>query len=197
MNIKNRNKIILELYYKGKTYHKIGDKYGVSRERIRQIINKELGHRPDRMQERRERKSETLKNWEKEVKFICAQCGKVVTNGEAGGRRTFCCDKCSTRARNTRRKGKSKCAYCGCTYSPFRVRKYKDLDLGFCCFKHYNLWRKDNKGKGIFRTKCRERNIKILKMKEAGMKYEEVVKVVGKMSRPAFWGAIYNARKYK
>jgi DNA-binding CsgD family transcriptional regulator len=195
MKNQKRNIEILALYHKGLTYQKIGDIYGLTRERIRQLLNKILGKKPDRLQERVAEKALVKKTHAETVKFLCRKCNKPVTYGEAGGKGVFCSDKCRRLYRNTERQGVDKCDYCGKVYHPYRVRKFMHLDKGFCCLRHYNLYRSDLRGKGLMGWRTKERDIEIYALRKSGLSYKKIRAIIGPMSTSTLCSIIMRTKR--
>lgn len=183
-----RSKKMLARFNEGLTLQKMGDEFGITRERVRQILKKFTGENvaSKRIVERKRIREEAREKKGRTVKFICRRCLKPMTYGEAKRQRFFCSPLCEKKYWTTARIGRSKCDYCGGMYSPYRVRKWMHLNRSFCCVKHYNLFRHDV---------LKRRDAKIIGMRNSGVSYSKIMKKMGYKTLSSVYNTAYKARK--
>jgi DNA-directed RNA polymerase subunit RPC12/RpoP len=137
--IERNNEIMAMASYGTFTLQQIGDEFGLTRERVRQIwvglANqswKELRHKA-----REDRRNKLLDR----TKFLCRACGKKVTYREPY--RRWLCAKCWGIIKIEQRDPYTTlaCDYCSLQFHPLRVRKYSRKISGkygnFCTAKCY------------------------------------------------------------
>ena len=145
---------IIELYLKGDLQTEISKKYGLTRQRVSQIIIKY-------------RKDNKISKIKKEKKYICKDCGKEFTNstGYSHYRR---CKKCVEKSKKlwSRKYKLNKCVRC-------KSSKYKHRARGLCC-NCYLVYLYNNNSESkekIKKTVSRWREKNLDKVKENQKKY--------------------------
>ncbi len=112
-------------FNKTHTLQETGDKYGVTRERIRQIVKKVTGHgssfietKMQRREEARAEKARLRAIHDQEVRFICPECGGPATFGETS-KKSIRCRKCQGFRTSHRSVFAINCDFCGVSYHPW------------------------------------------------------------------------------
>lgn len=83
--IDERNKKIVEMYDSGMSLAQIGLEFGVSRQRIQQIMDKMVPNT-----------TEHNRHWKPPVDYICQQCGKTYTRHRCYNQKTkYCSHECA------------------------------------------------------------------------------------------------------
>lgn len=103
---------------RGEITQKVGDMFGITRERVRQIYLKYTG-RPakERMVKRLFEEEERLNK----VSFRCLLCGREVTVREGRNRQHYCSDCVPFSSRGQKRiHARVKCTGCGTRFTPTR-----------------------------------------------------------------------------
>lgn len=158
---KKREKIVKYLKRYHPTLETAGKRYGISRERIRQIYKRETG-KPYRIRldtNRKNKEEETRKRL-KSVRYHCKACGKAVTYKE-GYHKHFYCNGCHY-IRTVLRRDPQKtfiCDECGIKYHPLHNWKFLGYEnqLRFHnhrCYEEY--MRKYGRPSYTIRKKLRE-----------------------------------------
>lgn len=127
-----RNIKIVEMMKLGEfTLQEIGDMYGVSRERIRQIYKRHTGEGYRlRLTNEQKHKLEELNS----VAFNCVECGNPEHNDIKEEYKI--CRECRRKYRKEQRNPYilKKCSYCGDNFHPFRNRGPKQRNM-FCSIR--------------------------------------------------------------
>jgi len=128
VNLERHINIIKSYLMPRETLESVARAYGITRQRVEQIINGDLGRN-------------LAKTSKKELSiesgyFKCAYCGEPVKRDK------YCSYKCRRSAVYFDLKNLKKCTYCGVSFFPFRnwekMRERSTYRLGeFCCQKHY------------------------------------------------------------
>jgi hypothetical protein len=144
INNEKRDKRINTLLDSGMfTLQQLGDRYGLTRERIRQI-----GQRTyiERMARLKKEKNERYLKWLTETRYKCNACHTKVTNKEAKETHSFgLCRRCKIILKVQQRDPYTllKCNNCKIKYHPFRVRRYqgnfKKNFHNMGCYMNYRL----------------------------------------------------------
>lgn len=149
-----RNKVIVQQLDSGNyTLQSIGTKYGLTRERIRQIYNaNSKKHYSGVLCRRRDERSKKMKKISEEIlnliKFKCVACGKSVTYAEGKYKRIFCVSCKLIVRKNRNPKVICKCETCGKNFHPFRNAFSPNIRIKskFCsqkCYLPYSPYRKE------------------------------------------------------
>lgn len=108
--------IVMRIFFPGEVLQTIGDRWGLTRERVRQIISSYLSGM-DYVSAR--------KTLEKESSmFKCFVCGDSLTVEKARKVNSYYCDKCTKLVGKYDLKDPAECDYCGDIFFPYRNRKY-------------------------------------------------------------------------
>lgn len=149
-----RNKKIIADCEKGiYTLQELGFKYGLSRERIRQIYFEITGEKYDTYQKRNRRiKTKREEINEQKIKFICSQCKKKVTWKEGKGKRKYCIE-CSGRMHVGSHRDFRITLYCQQCHTPFHpydtsIKKGISRAL-FCTRPHFYDYIKEKRLKKL------------------------------------------------
>jgi len=132
----SRNDTIVRLLNSGRyTLQEIGNKYKISRERVRKIYKNETG-KPYQLHKHYEYqlKQAFLKKKELTIKFICAGCHKAATYHEVSRKKKLCSncnDLLIKRHRNPYIL--AQCAICGVKFHPFRDLQYHNDSKKLLC----------------------------------------------------------------
>lgn len=118
--------IIIGLMVKNETLDAIGKRYGITRERVRQIFKNRMGISHVKA-------SELLAEHVRE--YRCVICGGEMKYGELKKGAHFCSDACRKITRNYNWQITQTCENCGCKYHPIRISKYVKSDHHFCSAK--------------------------------------------------------------
>lgn len=127
-----RDQEIIRMLNLGNTLQKVGDKYGITRERVRQIYFKFVGK--SNSLSKRENRRIAMEAEQKKTAFVCQICGKDITYKERKGAQRFCkeCFPGVRRFNHEPRVGFTViCSGCGIKFSPTRsqygrTQLYKD-----------------------------------------------------------------------
>lgn len=118
---KRNNEIVTKMKTGLYTLEQLGEEYGVSRERIRQIYLTQTGETGSTYRLLYLRKLQEARKEEKgkQIKFSCAGCGKEATYTEAHHKSKYCvtCHKIR-KEKGIRLTEKKLCYNCGITFSP-------------------------------------------------------------------------------
>ena len=155
--VNQRDQTIVAEIFIGKTFQSVGDKFGISRERVRQIFKAKTGMGRDEL--KRAEKFQKKVNLMQKIKFFCKQCKDPVIYSQQGIRK-FCSTTCwkeyySSRGEGCRNlKVKLICSGCGIDYHPHRnvnspsILKGKTLKRNYCtkkCYIEHGLFGRDKK----------------------------------------------------
>lgn len=131
MKISNRNRLqdIVDLYGEGLTLQQVGDIYGLTRERIRQILNFAF------------KEGFQVKKLKQYLNTPCIDCGKILTTKHGGSRGK--CAKCTHRFQNPGTKHREdlpkECIRCGKTFTDTFRRQGKGACNRCYDWLRYNL----------------------------------------------------------
>lgn len=159
-----RNKTIIEKLDSGRyTLKRLGEEYGITRERVRQIYKREMGR------SHHEKRSEFLKHQshlyrlriirekKKHVRFLCKECGKPVT--EIDDKRLIAtCRSCSRKYRKTERIPEkiTICLFCHKEFHPYRGTPHQKFCTKQCYFDYCRKF-----GRPVYRRRSRISSIPI------------------------------------
>ena len=111
METTSRNKNIVNLFMSGLTLQEIGNIEGITRERVRQILHKELSVEPylEQIQLNRQNRPHKLTKFTK----MCPKCGKVFSGRVKNPEKFTMCVECRKIERRARRTATFVCQNCG------------------------------------------------------------------------------------
>lgn len=147
-NIEERGKhIVASLDAGTESIVTLGNKYGVTRERISQIYYTLTGKKRGTLKTHRKElrnsvKEEALNSY----KFTCAGCGKDVSHREGHYKRKFCLD-CHELSQNKKRSLETtyECTTCKKQYHPFTNSRHSRKSGYFCSLICYHKFQGRNK----------------------------------------------------
>lgn len=138
--IESRNQDIIQQLTEGTaSIVNLGKKYNISRERVSQIYYRETGESRGKLRVRRSSiRKQKKEDFLSAVKFVCASCGKEVTNAEGKYKRKYCND-CHELSQYHKRALDIiyTCSTCGKDYHPFSNSKHKRILGHFCSLDCY------------------------------------------------------------
>jgi AraC-like DNA-binding protein len=144
--INKRNQTMVMEVFGGRTLQSVGDEFGISRERVRQIFKDRTGTSRDEL--KRADKFQKKINLMQRVRFLCKQCGDQVMFSERSVRK-FCSETCWRKYYSAGGAGfrnlkvKLICSGCGIEYHPHRniyspsILKGKTLKKNYCTQQCY------------------------------------------------------------
>jgi hypothetical protein len=117
------------------TLRTVGERYGVTRERVRQVLESCFSRAGSdngvkRILDGREALKKIAEN------LVCIWCGGNLSRHRVQISSHYCSEKCRI-AMTKIDKTEQTCDGCGKKYFPWRVRKYYNLKDGYCSFKCY------------------------------------------------------------
>jgi len=134
METTSRNKNIVNLFMSGLTLQEIGNIEGITRERVRQILHKELSVEPylEQIQLNRQNRPHKLTKFIK----VCPKCGKIFSGRVKNPEKFTMCVKCRKIERRARRTATFVCQNCGVekTYLDYKRKPV------FCSRKCHGQW---------------------------------------------------------
>lgn len=124
-----------------KTLKQIGEKYGITKQRVSQIIKRQTGETPKKVKANLLAKS-TLN------RFRCQNCGITLSSDMVGKHKSFCSIHCEEFFTRYDFENPKICKECGRKFIPFRNTKFYKKVGGkyFCCMKCYIKWAKNHGG---------------------------------------------------
>lgn len=148
-DLERNREIIIDALMPDSTLQIVGDKWGLTKERVRQIFISKLG--------------KTVASAKKQLilegKIVCKMCGLPLNASQVRGGNKFCTVQCA-KLTTKFEKEPVKCAHCGGLY--FRTRNWRHTagngPMGgkFCSIKHYKIysigkkrWSEEKIGKGL------------------------------------------------
>ena len=134
MNSRRNLKIFAEAMFPLATLQTVGDAYGISRERVRQIIaavcREYLGKKIDWKEMKAGFRASSYM-------FRCLVCGETMSLQRARNSKIYTCLACRPLAVKYDLKKSVNCAHCDRPFFTHRVRKYYNLNKSYCSMKCY------------------------------------------------------------
>ena len=132
---KDRNDLLIAGLQQHKTLQEVGDMYGLTRERVRQIWFMRTGFPLKVMRREVKEIYQMLYPPPPPPTYFCKVCGTELT----GSQRVYCGFLCKNKWTSRRRdKIAQVCEWCGKSYYPFETAKYykQKGSYWFCCKEH-------------------------------------------------------------